>query len=507
MIPRFRFLLCILLLLPATVFARARIALSKACWETGAVSEGTILRETLTISNPGDSPLDVSLRSSCDCVSVQPEHFRIAPAGKIDASIQFNTHDSRGQRNEFIYISSNDPDDPSVSWLIEATIQARDMASATTAIRAQPRESQSVIANPPASTIHLELFSSPQCSYCRMLKERIIPALARKHAITISVTESSLDQPASYERLVMLENTFKTHAHNLPAIVADSTIIGGKKEITDNLEKLVISLKNNAIPPAQNIPSSQNTRQELARRFKSVSFVPVLIAALVDGVNPCAFAGMVFLVAGLGLIRKRPFQEVLWSGIAFISGIFLIYFLIGLGLARFMAAIETLGTVSRVIYLLMGSATLLLAILSFRDAYKLNDNTSAGADITLQLPAVLKKLMHRLVSAYTGARYIIPACFLVGIGISFLEFFCTGQIYLPTIMYMLGVPELKIKAVFYLLLYSLFFILPLGVIFIMLLMGLRSGRIRTFGKNETKVVKIITGGVFLLLSALIFLYA
>jgi cytochrome c biogenesis protein CcdA len=68
----------------------------------------------------------------------------------------------------------------------------------------------------------------------------------------------------------------------------------------------------------------------------------------------------------------------------------------------------------------------------------------------------------------------MTAGFVVGILVSVFEFACTGQIYLPTIIYMLKLPGYRFSALGYLLLYNLMFIVPLIIIFMLAWKGVTS---------------------------------
>ncbi len=65
----------------------------------------------------------------------------------------------------------------------------------------------------------------------------------------------------------------------------------------------------------------------------------VLTSGLLDGVNPCAFAVMGFLLAFLFAVGQARLQ-VLRVGAAYIVGMYLTYFAIGLGI---LAALASLG--------------------------------------------------------------------------------------------------------------------------------------------------------------------
>ena len=72
-----------------------------------------------------------------------------------------------------------------------------------------------------------------------------------------------------------------------------------------------------------------------------MSVVAVAAAGLLDGVNPCAFTTLIFLLASLAL-AGRGRREVLAIGAFFSLAVFLTYLAIGLG---FFAALRAAAVV------------------------------------------------------------------------------------------------------------------------------------------------------------------
>jgi cytochrome b561 len=91
--------------------------------------------------------------------------------------------------------------------------------------------------------------------------------------------------------------------------------------------------------------------------------------------------------------------------------------------------------------------------------------------------------------------------FVTGFVVSLLELACTGQVYLPTIVYVMSQPELAGQAFFYLLLYCLMFILPLVVVFVLAYFGTSSEQLGQFINRHTSTIKLITGLLFVALAA------
>jgi cytochrome c biogenesis protein CcdA len=97
------------------------------------------------------------------------------------------------------------------------------------------------------------------------------------------------------------------------------------------------------------------------------------------------------------------------------------------------------------------------------------------------------------------ARSFIAAAFGAGVVISLLELACTGQVYLPTILYMLRAGESG--AVGHLLIYNLAFVAPLVVVFALAWSGMRNDALIRFQAKHTVKVKVLTGVLFLVLAA------
>lgn len=93
------------------------------------------------------------------------------------------------------------------------------------------------------------------------------------------------------------------------------------------------------------------------------------------------------------------------------------------------------------------------------------------------------------------------AAFGCGVIVSLLELACTGQVYLPTILYM--AQQGSSSAVGWLLVYNLAFILPLVIIFALVYAGMTQEALLRFQKNHTATVKFALAAVFLLLWALL----
>jgi len=121
-------------------------------------------------------------------------------------------------------------------------------------------------------------------------------------------------------------------------------------------------------------------------------------------------------------------------------------------------------------------------------------------EMTLKLPDRLAKANRKLIREGASARGFVLASFGLGLVVSLIELACTGQVYLPTIVFVLGVPGLRTRATLALLLYNLMFILPLVVVFLLVYCGTTSQQLLAWMKRHAASVKLATAVLFLVLS-------
>jgi len=244
-------------------------------------------------------------------------------------------------------------------------------------------------------------------------------------------------------------------------------------------------------------PEDGNTA--LIDRFERMGWLAVVLAGLVDGLNPCAFATIIFFVSYLSLSGKKG-KQILITGASFTLGVFIAYLLVGLGFYKVLDLISGFTSIiSKVVYILTAVLCLVLAVLSIRDFIKVRQGDLN--DMALKLPEPLRKRINQTVREGRKASSYVIGAFVTGLLISLLELACTGQIYLPVIISMSSVPAMRGQAMLYLVLYNLMFIVPLIVVFILAFYGTTSKQFTEFLRKHAGAVKIGMAIVFLILAA------
>lgn len=292
-------------------------------------------------------------------------------------------------------------------------------------------------------------------------------------------------------------------------LIAPSIFIGNDylspEEITESkVETLIAVYEKSETKSALQVEDReiQQAETSMVERFKSLGVFTVLSAGLIDGLNPCAFATLIFFISYLTFVgRKR--REILLVGLGFSGAVFVTYLLIGFGVLSFIQHLSFLPTLSRVIYLITLVIALVLGGYSLYDYIQLKQGKPS--EMKLQLPDFLKKRIHQTIrEGSKSSRYFIAAV-AAGFIISILEFACTGQVYLPTILFVTNIPSLRASAFSYLLLYNLMFILPLLIIFGIVYWGVTSEQLAQFLRYRASTIKLATAFVFFVLAGVLIL--
>lgn len=119
-------------------------------------------------------------------------------------------------------------------------------------------------------------------------------------------------------------------------------------------------------------------------------------------------------------------------------------------------------------------------------------------EMTLQLSGASKGRIHEVIRRTARNRNFVVLAFGVGALISFLELACTGQVYAPTILYMLK--NGRAEAVGYLALYNAAFVLPLVAVMTAAFFGMRSEQLIAFLRRHAAAVKFALAALFLALA-------
>ncbi|MFA6382954.1 MAG: cytochrome c biogenesis protein [Parcubacteria group bacterium] len=272
-----------------------------------------------------------------------------------------------------------------------------------------------------------------------------------------------------------------------PVVFFDDKIIIGDQPIIDSFVSEIETVAAADFPDPVSLKKSfseqnNNDVNSAIKEDKETSVaIPVLLgAALVDAINPCAFAVLILLVATI--IASQSRKKALLAGLLFSFSVFISYFLMGLGLYSAIGAFN----LPKIISIIVGIVAIILGLANLKDFFWY------GKGFVMEVPFSWRPRLQSLIKGVTSPIGAFGTGFLV----SLFLLPCTSGPYLVILGLMAKKTEMA-KAVSLLLLYNIIFIMPMIIITLAMYLGVRAKKLEEFRQKNIKVLHLIAGAVML----------
>jgi cytochrome c biogenesis protein CcdA len=218
-------------------------------------------------------------------------------------------------------------------------------------------------------------------------------------------------------------------------------------------------------------------------------FAVITSSAFLDGLNPCAFAVLLFFISFLFTIKKT--RTKIWKmGLVYIGAIYLAYLLIGLGIAQAIIISGAPHLMAKIgAYLVIGLGVIQLLGIAF-------PSFPIRLRIPLDTKATLEKWMYKAT---------LPASFIGGFLVGLCTFPCSGGIYVA-IIGMLTAQTAAVQGVFWMLWYNLIFVSPLFILLLLASNSKTTEKLQTWEQAESVQMKLLIGGFMIALGAVILIF-
>lgn len=232
----------------------------------------------------------------------------------------------------------------------------------------------------------------------------------------------------------------------------------------------------------------QTNRQQTQRGFWSL-FTIVTGSAFLDGLNPCAFAVLLFFIGFLFTLKKSR-ASICKMGLVYIGAIFLAYFLIGIGIAQ---AIVISGAPHMMATI---GAWLVIALGVIQSLGILFPSFPIRLRIPVNTKATLEKWMYKAT---------LPASFIGGFLVGLCTFPCSGGIYVA-IIGLLATSNTAVQGTIWMLWYNLIFVAPLIILLALASNRKTTEQLEKLERSESIHIKLLIGGFMIVLGVIILLF-
>lgn len=492
--------------------------------------QGEDVVRNFTVRNSGEEVLKIiKLSTSCGCTTAVMDKMEIAPGGEATMTVTFDPdlHPiPPGPVTRMIYIQSNDPTLEEVQIELKGTILAEAVAKGSSLEQSSLQPEVEIQAGEPEYKQAL-VFYNEACTMCAMyINNELIPLL-KQYGVEQIKRLDYVNEKANRQLLNEYNKQWnippELQAH-FAVFVDQKLVLGGHVPghiVTDLLthdlpiDRLLVfqdemsgavqyeawGFKGEAQkypidgPIAQYIDWFQQNESDLTEpeayesHWGVSKLLPMVIGTgLLDGINPCAFAVLIFFVAFL-FTMKSTVKNILKVGFVFITMIYVAYLLIGLGIVHafvFSGEEHLMATISA--YMLM-----LLGLVNVKDYFWYGRwfSLSSGVDMNFY-----KKYLN---------KFTIPSVMVVGFLVGLCTFPCSGGIYVAIIGLLVS-KTTYMSGLGYMLLYNLMFIMPLIVMLLFLTNRRTLGNISRWENTHKRWIKLLSGITMILLGIAILVW-
>jgi cytochrome c biogenesis protein CcdA len=498
------------------------IQLSPPELDLGAIPNTGPVSCTLKVRNVGRGWLEITgLSTSCGCTTAEIARQRLAPGEATDLVVTFDPQAHGGLTGPFlrqVYIRSNDPETPEAVLTFRGTVVAAVGAH-------QNALPQPAVLSPHSLENAVTVYYNRACADClEYVQETVLPLL-RERGYPEPVYKDYINEPANRAELLARSDALGVPPglqSHLTVFIGDRIILEG--HVPDHVVADLLAAPPDAFDrivvyqdrmsgatdytvwafrgEPQTYPLGTPLREYLVYLQAHGEHLPaspagdrrallplVLTTGFLDGLNPCAFAVLLFFIAFLFTIR-RTVSSIWAMGLIYIAAIYLAYFLIGLGLIQ-----AVLFTGEHHLMARVGSwLVIALGLINVKDYF------FPQLPIHLRIPTIA----HGTIQDWLK-RATYPAAAVGGFLVGLCTFPCSGGIYVA-IVGLLTARTTYWQGVGYLGLYNLMFVLPL----LLILAGVGNRRvlhrIRLVEQSSRRWVRLATGLGMIVVGAVILVW-
>ncbi len=337
------------------------------------------------------------------------------------------------------------------------------------------------------------------CSECQALENAGVFEALENQGLNVLKYDAT-EQPRLFSQYVA---SYDTQA-SVPILFAGDDVYVGKTEIVDGMENETI------------LTSAYTPLKVLGEGFVLEGFsglLTVIVAGLIDGVNPCAIAMLLMFVSLISFVKNK--RVMILVSAAYILGVFTTYLAVGLGVLHLLSSAfvqSLINDFSIILYSIFALLAFVFFVVTFYDF--LVTKNEKYEKVKNQLPQFMKNLNKRIMTYLTNVLktenitlkhrinlFVIP--FVVGLIIGITEAACTGQIY----FFVLALIETGAtgSGTFYLIVFNLMFILPLIIIALIAILNRNVMAVSNFVREHLALIKLLTA-LFFLAMVILFVY-
>ena len=221
----------------------------------------------------------------------------------------------------------------------------------------------------------------------------------------------------------------------------------------------------------------------------NISWLKIGTLAITDSINPCALSVLLMMLVAIATYHPKDRKQILWSGLAFVSAVFITYFVYGLLIVKAFDLVQGISGIKDYLYKGLGAIAIILGLLEIKDFFFYKPG-----GIGTEMPLMFRPKVQQIIAKITSPL----GAFGLGMFVTLFLLPCTIGPYV-ILGGMLSYGEFA-SALPYLSVYNLIFILPMIVIILLVFVGSKNVKqVSEWREKNVKLMHLIIGIIFILL--------
>ncbi|MDD5096747.1 MAG: hypothetical protein PHY95_04510 [Candidatus ainarchaeum sp.] len=335
------------------------------------------------------------------------------------------------------------------------------------------------------SSIDVTLYYGVGCPHCART-EALLQEIGPQYDLEMTTKEIYQDSANRAEMFAAYERFGQDPSRGgVPTIlVGDQVMVIGEMH-EYQWENLLALCRNNSCPPGVYTYRTVDSVSPLHEQDPTTQLTWGVIvgAALVDSINPCTLAVMAMLLGVILITDGR--KKMLLSGLVFITVVFCMYLLFGLGILQ---AIGSPG-ITDIFFKIVTVGALALAVMEFNAYFNYKPGFFA-----VEMPMFLRPHAQKIIDRATS----LPGVAVAALFCSVFLLPCSSGPYLMVLA--MVSKAVTLQSLTYLIIYNLVFILPMIAITLAVFFGYTT--VEKVGDAREKYIRkihLVSGALLLLL--------
>jgi len=341
--------------------------------------------------------------------------------------------------------------------------------------------------NRTGNLINLMLAYAPGCTHCEALNE-FIGNMSRTYNIKVTYINVVANQ-TTFAKYLSYFNVSDKYWSTVPLLFTNDTYCVGDLPCESFLTGNIISFASKGVPLPKVAGGS----------LGHLTILAIIGLALVDSVNPCAFAVLIFLLSTLFMRDPNKRYKILLGGMAFALGIFVFYLTVGIFLLLGIKSVLAISNLQNsYIYGAFGIFSIFLGILNLKDYF-----AYGSLGFAMEVPKRWRpKMLATIDKIMLGKIASIPGAFIAGMLVTAFLLPCITGPYFVAGSLLKDLP--LAEGILWLCFYNFLFVLPMFMITGLIYLSFTSiEKAHAFREKNIKKLHLIAGVLLLIVGTVI----